>query len=1007
MLKTIQNLFRKIVKSKITVVFAILAVWISGLQTETSAEYSASIAYQQYLLGSESDEVQEDSEDEKAAMKMGSLGSGGVSGEFAYDEIVNSAGEDKEDEARQFASTMATYSTFNFFSNKVEGFSSIMPYVGRFLSLLLLLPLAVLMDLLHLIIPTLIKLIAKLNVIRMLAEFLTDLDITSELSDMIGISKEDISNVTTILLSASIIMILLALAGMFRTKRVDQRSYGKLKGRLFSIIALPLIVGIGAQFLDDLVSFTSDNDKASGNFSRYMVDDRAWAYNFNFAPNGEDGEDGDIDPSNDNSYVDLKYNPYTGTGKDRIKQINSKSSLAKSGGDGNIFPNTSMALSYGTSASFSSVDFINYKGTKASQSFYGRDDGDGEAFGSYYQYAEDNKDELIDVDKSYQPSGGEEINRKNGKEEPDKESQKGGYKEAIDDYKDGDDLIESPQIAWRDRFIYGAKNAGENLDDYYGEKPSKEQMENQVGQGNAEAFSDQSMFLILSTMFNETGGKYYIDAPARGVMQAKAAFDSNRSTYYVVSMVGNPFFTIFGLISKPIIQLVIMMAVITAILSLGVIEMNTKPIMAWLKGMTLGDIEYAQALIMYAVGIAGTIVALIVLPEMLGDVMEGIGKLIVLPGYFMDRDALSPQASLALHGTPLIFSSMVSLFFGYLYLKSESFRTKLIELFTMPWSWAKSAGERIETQVSGGAGLRAKQENARTASRSRFNQSLTPQQGQSGQDNSRLGSMKNWMKGAKEGIKTDLNIPDLSKFNPQKGQGQDKPDQGLGSLDQSHLRSPSTVERNGMYERAMNGLKANESDNGVSSRAQVASIDAQDGIMKFHNKPSQETYSGARDKLDILDDEMTGGSEDQRYRVDGAKRELHSLAKSHNIIGGEGDSDTTSGEDNATENRGKPFQGDAADQLENEPTSDHPKRVGPKKGDKADQLENDAITSVTGIEGGKLKDLEAIHNDTVGTDPISKNIRERVGTDWENKGYGFSDSEDFEEIEEDESDQQS
>ncbi|WP_222836504.1 hypothetical protein, partial [Lactiplantibacillus plantarum] len=67
-------------------------------------------------------------------------------------------------------------------------------------------------------------------------------------------------------------------------------------------------------------------------------------------------------------------------------------------------------------------------------------------------------------------------------------------------------------------------------------------------------------------MFGETGGKYYIDAPARGVMQVKATFDSNRSNYFVVSMVGNPFFTIFGLIAKPIVQLVVLCAVVFAVL---------------------------------------------------------------------------------------------------------------------------------------------------------------------------------------------------------------------------------------------------------------------------------------------------------------------------------------------------------------------------------------------------------------------------------------------------------
>ncbi|WP_137277927.1 hypothetical protein, partial [Enterococcus faecalis] len=66
------------------------------------------------------------------------------------------------------------------------------------------------------------------------------------------------------------------------------------------------------------------------------------------------------------------------------------------------------------------------------------------------------------------------------------------------------------------------------MDKYYNEQPSYEQMTNAVGTNNGKAFSDQSIYLILSTMFDETGGKYYIDAPTRVALQAKAVFDSNR-----------------------------------------------------------------------------------------------------------------------------------------------------------------------------------------------------------------------------------------------------------------------------------------------------------------------------------------------------------------------------------------------------------------------------------------------------------------------------------------------
>src|SRR5699024_3837196 len=237
------------------------------------------------------------------------------------------------------------YSSFNYVTNKQEGFGSIIIYVGRFLSLDILLPLAVILDLLHLIIPIAVSLIAKLNMVRLLADVLTDLEVTTNLASTLGISKETLPNFTTIVFSFADMMLLRSVDVMIRIGgRIDQRSDSKLEGRLFSIIALPLIVGIGAYFIEELVEFTADSEEASGNFSRYLVDDRSWAYNFNFAPNGDDGEDGGIRPSGSNSYVDLKYNPYTGYGGARIKSINSKSSLAENNDDINIFPNSSLVL---------------------------------------------------------------------------------------------------------------------------------------------------------------------------------------------------------------------------------------------------------------------------------------------------------------------------------------------------------------------------------------------------------------------------------------------------------------------------------------------------------------------------------------------------------------------------------------------------------------------------------------------------------------------------------------
>lgn len=80
--------FKRISCSKIAVLLAILGVWMIGSQVQQAhAQYSPGVAYQYYLLGEESDSVQQDSKDQKAAMNVGSLGSGGVAGEFSYDEI--------------------------------------------------------------------------------------------------------------------------------------------------------------------------------------------------------------------------------------------------------------------------------------------------------------------------------------------------------------------------------------------------------------------------------------------------------------------------------------------------------------------------------------------------------------------------------------------------------------------------------------------------------------------------------------------------------------------------------------------------------------------------------------------------------------------------------------------------------------------------------------------------------------------------------------------------------
>lgn len=872
---------KRIIKSKMIVFLAILGFWSMGSKMqEAKAEYIAGTAYQYYLLGDKSEEVKSDAEEKSLPMNLGSIGSGGVAGEFSYDALVNSAKNEDKEEAKQFASILATYSTFNYFSNKVEGFSSIIGLVGRWLSAIVLLPLAVIMDILSSILPAMVGLIAKLNVFRLLAPVVTNAKITSDLATALGIDIEVFKRFIEALMYFLIGSILYSFIRMFRVGgRIDQRKYSKFKGRICSLIIMPFMIGIGATLIQDILELSMGSNSNLNAFSRYLVDVRSWAYNYNFAPNGNDDKDGNITPDNTNSYVDLKFNPYKEEGRKRIEKINADSSLATM--DSNIFnfSNSALTLEFVSAKTFSASDYINYKGSEASQYLYGQEGkGDGQTFGSYYKYAIEQKDKLGDVNKAYNASGTE-------KETDKSTAMNGGYKSAIDDYAQSGKLIVSPSVAWRDRFIYGAKNSGANMDKYYNEPPSYEQMTNAVGTNNGKAFSDQSMYLILSTMFDETGGKYYIDAPTRGALQAKAVFDSNRSNYYVVSMVGTPFFTFFGLLAKPLLQLVVLLAVIFAVVAMGFIDMNLRPFVAWLKGVTLGDIEYTYAVGIYAVGIAGTILSLIVIPNMFTRAVEYLPNLMDLGLKQAGVTMSNPQASLAYYGTGVFLQAVFSLILGYLFWKSRSFRMKLIELFTFCWAWAKSTGQYLERQASS-AGMRIsnEQDKMREKANKGFNKfgNLKMPIGNPEAPNSkspRRKSIGNWFNDLKKDVQDDLNIPPIL---PQKEGTPTTSREAFENDDFEPVMEAQDIARNGMYERSLFQLQDVE-DKAVSENVHLATIDAQDSLMQFKKNPSKENYLNAIDRVDFLqnaiDAEEPDGEKQQQISL--VKDELYKLGDTY------------------------------------------------------------------------------------------------------------------------------
>lgn len=837
------------------VVGALLILLLGFSVKNAKAEYKAGVVYQYYLLGTRGDEMQEEAKNGKI-LHMGSLGSGGVSGTFSYDDIVSSANigntddakKKNSDEAKEFSSIMATYSTFHYFSNRVEGFSSILSYIGRALSAIILIPEALVLDILATVVPLIVSLIAKLNVIRYLASMITNFGITSDLTNALGITKEQFQTGLNAFLSFAITAIIISLGMMFKAGgRVDQRHYSKFKGRVFSIVAVPLVIGIGAQFIQDVMGMTSASSNSSAAFSRYLVDDRSWAYNFNFAPNGNNGADGNIN-GNSSSYVDLKFNPYTTTGEQRIKQINENSSLANNASGKYNFSNSALALAFVMSDAFSAQDYINYKGTQASQSLYGQSDSSlGGTYGSYYQYALNQKDTLGDVSKSYYPSGGE---NQNG-------DVSGSYQSAIGDYATDGKLTINPSVAWRDRFIYGAKTGGDNIDKYYGAKPSLEQMGNAVGVGSSgeKSFSDQSMFLILSTMFGETGGKYYIDAPARGIMQAKASFDSNRSTYYVVSMVGNPLFTMFGMVAKPLVQIIALIACLIAVLTMGLLDMNLRPLVAWIKGITLGDIEYSYALLIYAVGIGGTIISITIIPDVFVKVVDYIPQVISLSLDATGVSMQTPQASLAFHGVGLIFESVIGIAMGVLFWKSEKFRSTLISLYTFCWSWARVTGENLERQASSAGQRISRDQKTMNAKREQF-----------------------WSKARDKFTPEPNRFPNIP-YDPEGGGGD-----GFGAPEEQVPLGVREIAKNGVVERSMNTLyDLDESDD---EKVKDGSIRLQDDLEDLEKNPTKDNFndvlaslSDLQQKVNQSDDENIDN--DSNSQLERTREELFDLAEQY------------------------------------------------------------------------------------------------------------------------------
>ncbi len=870
--KNVKSFFmtlKRVVNSKVVVLLSMMTLFALGTMKVANADvnYEFANAFQYFMLDNRADQVKEGAQ-EKKAVHIASLGSGGVTGSFSYSEIVNSApgtGKAKEKNkktAEQFVTEMATYSTFNYFSNKIQGFESITPTIGRFVAVVLI-PFAILVDFLGLILPSMLNLLAKLNVIPLLGAAITNLGVQSNLFQALSITKEQVNTIVNIALSVSTSFILIAVLMTLRRggQNIDRRWLKRLEGRLFTIICLPLVVGFSATLLNsigDLASTAPVMD--SSNFSNYLIDVRSWAYNYNFAPNGNSASASDLKATK--GYVDLDFNPYTDPGQARIKQINSKSSIV---GDGSIFPNTSLMLAFVTSSSFSATDYINYQGSEESKQ--------NNTYGSYYDYANNytNK-KLVDIEKAYVPSSGQTYGNKT--------DQNGPYKSAINDYKvDGKDTLNTSKVtAWRDRFIYGAKNAGD-LNKYYGESPSQEMVKNMVGGTKSSTIpSDQSMFLILSTIFDETGGRYYVSAPSRGAYSLIGKFDSNRSDYYTVSMVGEPLFTVFALLGGPLINLVCLLAAVVALFSVGFVEMNVRPLSTWLKGLFIGDIEYSEAFIIYSLGISGTVAVYTVMPSLIMGFFNALSSGVVktIPTV-AGLTPTSPQQSLAYHGVPKIIAGCIAILMTVLYFKSEKFRNTLNEVYTFVWNWALEAGDRLERSINTQIAQDRDKAKMLGAKTERY-----PFLENANKLDNRFKAWSNRVRGLENDPEE---LPNGGEMPISEHEEQEELNGNPYDSRTERPKGPSDIKRDGQIQRAENALDEVIDNPDISDELSDKASDAQNTLDELKKNPSTDAITDAQNSLHDLRDQLVsdGASDEAIAAVDRALDEINEVGQDQGL----------------------------------------------------------------------------------------------------------------------------
>lgn len=704
-LKKIRDKIKRFAKGKIAVGLAIALVSFLAFYVPQQAnaieqqvgdstdQTDVSTVYQYYLLKSVG--ANADSKVPfwdlvtKAKKAMNGALYGGNSTDINYSDMIQSSSDSKE--ATKFVSSMVTLNTFNYLQTTTMGVGSIGETISRGSYGSVIWVFGLINDIVMSLFTGIIGLIAKFNVAVLIGSFIVKTDFVSKLGDALGLTPDVMKDWMNIFTSFILISIVALVGWMLRKggSNIDQNAYNKLKNKILCFIGLPVVMAAGATIITEVADMTTDAFSQPV-FARYLLDTKSWALKKNFSLSEASADN--ISAGGKNGYLDLEYNPYSGGDDSRIGQVSSALWNNSEYNDGSPFPNVNLASAYMHGETYDGTTYLNFETSAQSSG----------CPGSIYDFVKGKNfptKDLTNFDKNIS-------SRDHPKSEWDALKEDKPIVKAKGDYVDdkGDLLVPKTRV-WTDRYIYGAKNRGD-LKSYYAQAPSLEQTFAGAGgnKGQDYYFSDASMYYILSTRFDDDKGTFFLSTKPTGSTQATISnFDSQRTKYYSISMVGTPFLTVCIMLTAPLMSIFVFIAVLVCFLQIGIVDMNLKPFRAWIKGSVLGDLEYAMASLYYVLGITGTIIMFTIMPKAVVDVantlLSAVGDLLSSAHASSDvmqtaTSAMHVKGVLQLLGFPISLTAII------LYCKVPKFRERFNEILMLPWIWASTKGQQLEDSVS-------------------------------------------------------------------------------------------------------------------------------------------------------------------------------------------------------------------------------------------------------------------------------------------------------------------